>query len=558
MTGAGWSTHEATQKMDPMFGKRFSQDSFPPFLVKARNDGNAFWTISKILQHERDFQLEQTEIAKEISLKFLKRVNDGQLQQASEYLSPHLKSNFDVSTLTFWKNTFDFFNLKFKFELNLPYVLVGIESSGKKTVYWEILVFQGTSIHGMNYATKSGIQLEFKMKMSKFDHKLVASQYKMGAGTVSGNSGNFQQVEVEYHKWDGHGLQLDNFQLESLQLEKSQKPIQLESPAQLQPVIQVESSKKNYARAKFQFLAGNESELSFNLNDILEILTPLPSTLNWWQAKLNGRIGEVPSNYLQVEDGIQLENVQLEKVQVEKVESPNTRTNNDAGRKSLQLENSVQLENQQQTFNSKPAVQNEENSYRKNLPVPPTKRPTSVILPAKISQVEKPAVQVENSQPSPLPRPTPIPRNLAPVPKIATTPQPAANSAVFAVPAVSPEIQKNSDLAFQDPFSNAPSNPPSRLRSPSNASTLASQQLNSSQLKSSSMAPHGPVTSQRVLPSRPPSMHVPPSTSSNSPSTSSNSTSHRSLPLPPSNPEAIALFDFEARDASELSFKKAS
>lgn len=52
------------------------------------------------------------------------------------------------------------------------------------------------------------------------------------------------------------------------------------------------------ARGLYSYQATNESELSFQVNDILNITEQDES--GWWFAELNGRSGFIPSNYVSV------------------------------------------------------------------------------------------------------------------------------------------------------------------------------------------------------------------------------------------------------------------
>jgi len=51
------------------------------------------------------------------------------------------------------------------------------------------------------------------------------------------------------------------------------------------------------AKAMYDFTASDSSELSFREGDVLNILE---RNGDWWQAELNGRRGQVPSNYLEI------------------------------------------------------------------------------------------------------------------------------------------------------------------------------------------------------------------------------------------------------------------
>lgn len=51
------------------------------------------------------------------------------------------------------------------------------------------------------------------------------------------------------------------------------------------------------ARALYDFTASDSTELGFNEGDVLNILE---RNGDWWQAELNGRRGQVPSNYLEM------------------------------------------------------------------------------------------------------------------------------------------------------------------------------------------------------------------------------------------------------------------
>lgn len=53
-----------------------------------------------------------------------------------------------------------------------------------------------------------------------------------------------------------------------------------------------------YARALYDNEPEDETELGFAVGDVLEILGQDDS--GWWEARLNGRIGSVPANYLEV------------------------------------------------------------------------------------------------------------------------------------------------------------------------------------------------------------------------------------------------------------------
>ncbi|CAI9622791.1 unnamed protein product [Staurois parvus] len=52
-----------------------------------------------------------------------------------------------------------------------------------------------------------------------------------------------------------------------------------------------------YCRALFAYDAQDTDELSFNANDVLELIREDPS--GWWQGRLRGREGLFPGNYVE-------------------------------------------------------------------------------------------------------------------------------------------------------------------------------------------------------------------------------------------------------------------
>jgi len=58
-----------------------------------------------------------------------------------------------------------------------------------------------------------------------------------------------------------------------------------------------QSRSQTQARALYPFNASGPRELSFNPGDILTITT---ATGDWWEASMNGKVGLIPSNYVQI------------------------------------------------------------------------------------------------------------------------------------------------------------------------------------------------------------------------------------------------------------------
>lgn len=70
-------------------------------------------------------------------------------------------------------------------------------------------------------------------------------------------------------------------------------------------VIRVPEGEQYRVRALYDFEATDESALSFNTGDVIEVLTMLPS--GWWDGMLGNNRGWFPSNYVEDVDGTDLE-----------------------------------------------------------------------------------------------------------------------------------------------------------------------------------------------------------------------------------------------------------
>jgi len=60
---------------------------------------------------------------------------------------------------------------------------------------------------------------------------------------------------------------------------------------------------QDFAKALFEYTATDSEELSFKEGDVLYIVEKNTVDGEWWKARLRGRDGFVPSNYLQMLDG---------------------------------------------------------------------------------------------------------------------------------------------------------------------------------------------------------------------------------------------------------------
>jgi hypothetical protein len=58
------------------------------------------------------------------------------------------------------------------------------------------------------------------------------------------------------------------------------------------------SQKPVFARALYDNEAEDETELAFMVGDVIEILAKDDS--GWWDARLNGKVGSIPANYVEV------------------------------------------------------------------------------------------------------------------------------------------------------------------------------------------------------------------------------------------------------------------
>jgi len=106
------------------------------------------------------------------------------------------------------------------------------------------------------------------------------------------------QVEpIPFHGVPGYSLNVDDYEggdMDNNQSYNSEPQQNIAPPPRPSPMP---PSSYPQARGEYPFQAQSGNELSFNQGDILTIVTQQG---DWWVARLNGKEGLIPSNYVRI------------------------------------------------------------------------------------------------------------------------------------------------------------------------------------------------------------------------------------------------------------------